>query len=100
MAVTRALPLVCTIVCALYVGTARGFQSPYHLPLLSASRRGVCLWMAAPDARPFSLGRLVKGLFGGGLPTGNEGGWSGDRGVRRAELKEELAAAVAINQGR
>ena len=56
--------------------------------------------MAAPDARPFSLGRLVKGLFGGGLPTGNEGGWSGDRGVRRAELKEELAAAVAINQGR
>ena len=100
MAVTRALPLVCTIVCALYVGTARGFQSAYHLPLLSASRRGVCLSMAAPDAGPFSLGGLVQGLFGGGPRARNEGGWSGDRGIRRAELKEELAAAVAINQGR
>jgi hypothetical protein len=43
---------------------------------------------------PFNLGGFFQRFKGGGV------GWAGPLGVRRAELKAQLAQAVELKQGR
>ena len=90
---------VCAMLCILHSTQAFApLGAPCRLAHAQKNRapqRPPSLAMSEPLGQlPFNLGGFFQRLKGVGI------GWAGPLGVRRAELKAQLAQAVELKQGR
>ena len=74
----------------------RGLADRLQRQLKSSGNGCSHVSMTESGSRVPRLPDLLQGLLG----RGGGGGWGGERGVQRASLKADLAAAVELNQGR
>ena len=92
------------LLIAAMLGTAKSYSTtnlagPVRTPAVRVHRvQKPPAWSCVTESgsRVPRLPDLLQGLLGGG----GGGGWGGERGVQRASLKADLAAAVELNQGR